>query len=294
MARQLIDSIRGHLSEARLLIDAWFMRKSLILPMLEQGVRIIGQVRRDTVLCLPPEPEPKRRGRKRKYGRRIDAVLRDALPAQELELWVVWQGATRPDALGDCGSPGSARRSGTGGVVRDASGRRCMVAPTFDSCDRNKSDGARCGGDLCHALGYRAFVPQSEAVVGCDESVAAVEGGAGTVDADSLHCVCIDANACLEAVDFLSVDGDCPLAQGGNDHRGALRSMAAYSIYRTSRARCLSPEVGEFRHAFPGAGPAFAVLRCTAWERSASIHQVLAFVMARYRRTYGRREAACV
>jgi len=64
------------------------MRKSLILPMLEQGVRIIGQVRRDTVLCLPPEPEPKRRGRKRKYGRRIDAVLRDALPAQELELWL--------------------------------------------------------------------------------------------------------------------------------------------------------------------------------------------------------------
>ncbi len=88
VARQLIDSIRGHITEARLLIDAWFMRKSLILPMLEQGVRIIGQVRRDTVLCLPPEPEPMRRGPKRKYGQRIDAVLRDALPAQELELWL--------------------------------------------------------------------------------------------------------------------------------------------------------------------------------------------------------------
>jgi len=86
VARQLIDSIRGHVKDARLLIDAWFMRKSLILPMLEQRVRIIGQVRRDTVLCLPPEPEPKRRGPKRKYGPRVNAAMRDILPAQEMEL----------------------------------------------------------------------------------------------------------------------------------------------------------------------------------------------------------------
>lgn len=50
VARQLIDSVRGHVKEARLLIDAWFMRKSLILPLLDQKVRIIGQVRRDTAL----------------------------------------------------------------------------------------------------------------------------------------------------------------------------------------------------------------------------------------------------
>ena len=74
------------MKEARLLIDARFMRKSLILPLLEQRVRIIGQVRRDTTLFLPPEPEPKRRGRKRKYGRRIDTALLDALPAQAMEL----------------------------------------------------------------------------------------------------------------------------------------------------------------------------------------------------------------
>ena len=86
VARQLIDSVRGHVKDARLLIDAWFMRKSLILPLLEHRVRIIGQVRRDTALFLPPEAEPKRRGRKRKYGQRIDAALLDALPAQELEL----------------------------------------------------------------------------------------------------------------------------------------------------------------------------------------------------------------
>ncbi|QSH81900.1 MAG: transposase [Ferrovum myxofaciens] len=68
VARQLIESVRGNVREARLLIDAWFMRKSLILPLLEQRVRIIGQVRRDTALYLPPEPEPKRRGRNENTG----------------------------------------------------------------------------------------------------------------------------------------------------------------------------------------------------------------------------------
>lgn len=68
------------------MIDAWFMRKSLILPLLEQRVRIIGQVRRDTALFFPPEPEPKRRGPKRKYGRRIDAAVLAALPATEMDL----------------------------------------------------------------------------------------------------------------------------------------------------------------------------------------------------------------
>ena len=86
VARQLIDSVREHVKDARLLIDAWFMRKSLILPLLEQRVRIIGQVRRDTALFLPPEPEPKRRGPKRKYGQRIDAAMLDALPMTEMEL----------------------------------------------------------------------------------------------------------------------------------------------------------------------------------------------------------------
>jgi DDE superfamily endonuclease len=75
VARQLINSVRGQLKDVRLLIDAWFMRRSLILPLLEQRVRIIGQVRRDTALYFLPQPEPRRRGRKRKYGLRIDAVV---------------------------------------------------------------------------------------------------------------------------------------------------------------------------------------------------------------------------
>ena len=86
VARQLIDSVRGHLTQVRLLIDSWFMRRSLILPLLEQQVDIIGQVRRDTALFLPPQAEPKRRGRKRKYGLRIDASLQAALPAKVMHL----------------------------------------------------------------------------------------------------------------------------------------------------------------------------------------------------------------
>jgi hypothetical protein len=86
VARQLIDSVRGHVKDVRLLIDSWFMRRSLIQPLLEQSVRIIGQVRRDTALFLPPAAEPKRRGRKRKYGQRIDAAMLETLSATVLEL----------------------------------------------------------------------------------------------------------------------------------------------------------------------------------------------------------------
>jgi DDE superfamily endonuclease len=86
VARQLIDAVRGQVKDARLLIDAWFMRRSLILPLLAQHVRIIGQVRRDTALYFLPQPEPPRRGRKRKYGLRIDVAVLAALPAKQMEL----------------------------------------------------------------------------------------------------------------------------------------------------------------------------------------------------------------
>jgi len=169
-----------------------------------------------------------------------------------------------------------------------------MVAPTADTGDRDGADGAGGSGDLCHALGYRALVPQPEALVGCDQSVAAVEGSLGTVDADSLHGVCLDAIARLEAVGGLSADGDRALAQGRHDHGGTVWPADADSIYRTSRKKRLRPEVGEFRDAFPRPGSAFAVLSRVAWRRSASNRQLLVFVMARHRGDSGRRRSACV
>ncbi|MBU6995393.1 transposase [Ferrovum myxofaciens] len=84
--RQLIESVRGNVREARLLIDAWFMRKKAWTPCpaLSNRVRIIGQVRRDTALYLPPEPEIETPGPKRKYGQRLDAApCWTILPAQK-------------------------------------------------------------------------------------------------------------------------------------------------------------------------------------------------------------------
>src|SRR5687768_10411709 len=64
-----------------LLLDAWYMRGSLIRTALRLGHEVIGQVRRDTALfALPPPREPGRRGRSRLYGGRLDGDAVAALP----------------------------------------------------------------------------------------------------------------------------------------------------------------------------------------------------------------------
>ena len=95
-----------------------------------------------------------------------------------------------------------------GGVVRDASGRQHLIASAIDFGDRDGTLSSSRGGNLRRAMGYRAIVPQLEAVVGWGELVAATEGRAGTVDADSLHDVCPDTNARPEAVGIFPVDGN--------------------------------------------------------------------------------------
>jgi hypothetical protein len=50
-----------------LLIDSWYMRGTLILYALKNGIHVIGQVRKDTALYDIPERTGKR-GRPRKYG----------------------------------------------------------------------------------------------------------------------------------------------------------------------------------------------------------------------------------
>jgi len=55
--------------KVRLLVDSWYMRQSLIMPMLDRGIDVIGQVRIDTRLYDPPPPRRKGQlGRNRKYG----------------------------------------------------------------------------------------------------------------------------------------------------------------------------------------------------------------------------------
>ena len=69
--------MRARLTWVRLLLDVWYMRRSLLEPLLASRVQGIGQMRRDTALFLPPEPlaQP-RRGRPPRYGKRLGAWMR--------------------------------------------------------------------------------------------------------------------------------------------------------------------------------------------------------------------------
>jgi hypothetical protein len=68
-----------------LLVDSWYMKASLVLPLLEQSIHIIGQIRKDSVLLLPPVRSLKP-GRPRKYGQKLSFDLITQLFAQQTAL----------------------------------------------------------------------------------------------------------------------------------------------------------------------------------------------------------------
>src|SRR6187455_1908549 len=81
LAKGLLRAV-GALGPVCLLLDAWYMRGSLIRTALRLGHEVIGQVRRDTALfALPPPRQPGRRGGSSLYGTRLDADAVAALPA---------------------------------------------------------------------------------------------------------------------------------------------------------------------------------------------------------------------
>ena len=57
-----------------LLADSWYMKAPLVLPLIEQGIHMIGQIRKDSVLSLPPIRSLKP-GRPRKYGKKLSFDL---------------------------------------------------------------------------------------------------------------------------------------------------------------------------------------------------------------------------
>lgn len=58
--------------QTTVLMDAWYMKANLVLKLIKERISVIGQVRKDTALYLPPvEPDAKRPGRPRKYGLKI-------------------------------------------------------------------------------------------------------------------------------------------------------------------------------------------------------------------------------
>jgi hypothetical protein len=140
--------------EPLLSVPWWnLLRYSLILPLLEQRVRIIGQVRRDTALFLSPQPEPKRRGCKRKPGLRIDAAMLAALPLTEMELTVY--GKAQPVRIRSLiavarflkGLPVQAVWCEMRQAHNTWSRPRLILATETDLS-------AQAGGNLCRALGY--------------------------------------------------------------------------------------------------------------------------------------------
>jgi hypothetical protein len=75
-----------------LLVDSWYMRKSLLLPAQQLGYQIIGQVRKDTALFQPPPPPSGKRGRPRKYGDKMTPEKVAELPEvyQRFFLYGAW------------------------------------------------------------------------------------------------------------------------------------------------------------------------------------------------------------
>ena len=94
-AKTLLRVVRplfqGHL--ATLLLDSWYMRKSLLLPAQRMGYQVIGQVRKDTALYLPPPPHNGKRGRPLKYGDKLTPERVSELPVvcQRVFIYRKWR-----------------------------------------------------------------------------------------------------------------------------------------------------------------------------------------------------------
>src|SRR3954466_686466 len=74
LAKALLRAVADRLGPLCLLLDAWYMRGSVIRAAMGRGHTVVGQVRRDTALFeLPPPRAPGRRGRSRLYGAKLDA-----------------------------------------------------------------------------------------------------------------------------------------------------------------------------------------------------------------------------
>jgi hypothetical protein len=84
LAKTLLRAVGDRLGPLCLLLDAWYMRGSVIRAALQRGHTVVGQVRRDTALFeLPPPRAPGRRGRSRLYGAKLDAEAVAQLPASQ-------------------------------------------------------------------------------------------------------------------------------------------------------------------------------------------------------------------
>ena len=91
IATAMLKVVRQELSGSslQLLADSWYMNASLMFPAMEQGYEIFGQIPKNRALfALPSEPQPKRRGRKRKYGVKMTAEEVAKLTEFREKIWM--------------------------------------------------------------------------------------------------------------------------------------------------------------------------------------------------------------
>ena len=94
-ARVLLRVVRNTFGPARLLLDTWFMRASVIEDAVADGLTVIGQVRKDLALYRPPSPKlPGQRGRARKFGMKLDQAAVATLGEDSFFTLLYGQGQT--------------------------------------------------------------------------------------------------------------------------------------------------------------------------------------------------------
>jgi len=93
-AKTLLRVAKGLFADriVTLLVDSWYMRKSLLLPAQALGYQVIGQVRKDTALYLSPPAHNGKRGRPRKYGDKLtpERIAEWPVISQRLFLYNEW------------------------------------------------------------------------------------------------------------------------------------------------------------------------------------------------------------
>ena len=153
LAKGLLRAVSA-LGPVRLLLDAWYMRGSLIRTALRLGHGVIGQVRRDTALfALPPPREPGRCGRPRLYGGALMAMHSQHCPSRSTPspaMAVDWPDCAMPCAAHDSSRASSSEWSGGSWKSAPAagSGRACCCPPIPPCPPRPSSRPAPGGGAL--------------------------------------------------------------------------------------------------------------------------------------------------
>ena len=120
------------------LVDAWYMKGHFILPLLKQGIHVIGQVRKNTVLFDFPTKQGSHRRRPRKHGRKVDASgLQRTLLTACSEFENLRKQAQKAEIL---------FQKAQSAISKRRTGHRCLVAATrgkkldVDCLDRSRAE----------------------------------------------------------------------------------------------------------------------------------------------------------